>query len=171
MLVIFGVVAVVFAIAVDVVVAMLLLFISFAGTDVVVIIVMSCLDRTKVDLSKLKRHRGAKDPSELEEVLSAYRKQLSDLQGEIKQMRPHMRVSFFEDCGKKCNHLPSIPLTATQCNLTQPKTTPPNPTPPNPTQPNPTQPNPTQPNPTQPNPTQPNPTQSNPTLYALHLHK
>eukprot|EP00904_Undaria_pinnatifida_P004394 jgi/Undpi1/13956/HiC_scaffold_9.g03607.m1 len=46
----------------------------------------------KVDLSKLKRHRGAKDPSELEEVLSAYRKQLSDLQGEIKQMRPHMRA-------------------------------------------------------------------------------
>lgn len=47
-----------------------------------------------MDLSKLKRHRGAKDPSELEEVLSTYRKQLSDLQGEINQMTPNMRVSI-----------------------------------------------------------------------------
>lgn len=67
---------------------------TVVGADGVVI---SCgaLYGTKVDLSRLKRHRGAKDPSELEEVLSAYRKQLSDLQAEINQMTPNMRVSVF----------------------------------------------------------------------------
>lgn len=47
----------------------------------------------KVDLSKLKRHRGAKDAAALEELVSSYRKQMLELQGQINQMTPNMRVS------------------------------------------------------------------------------
>lgn len=46
-----------------------------------------------MDLSKLKRHRGAKDANALEELVSAYRKQMLELQGQINQMTPNMRVS------------------------------------------------------------------------------
>lgn len=46
----------------------------------------------KVDLSKLKRHRGAKDAQELEDILSGYAQQMKTLQGEIDQMQPNMKV-------------------------------------------------------------------------------
>lgn len=46
-----------------------------------------------MDLSKLKRHRGAKDAAALEELVSSYRKQMLELQGQINQMTPNMRVS------------------------------------------------------------------------------
>lgn len=51
------------------------------------------LPLSKVDLSKLKRHRGAKDAAALEELVSGYRKQMLELQGQINQMTPNMRVS------------------------------------------------------------------------------
>lgn len=47
-----------------------------------------------MDLSKLKKHRGAKDAQGLEEVVSGYRKQMQELQGQINQMTPNMRVNF-----------------------------------------------------------------------------
>lgn len=46
-----------------------------------------------MDLSKLKRHRGAKDLHELESVLSGYKQQMNALQGEIDKITPNMRVS------------------------------------------------------------------------------
>eukprot|EP00903_Cladosiphon_okamuranus_P011947 g11221.t1 len=46
----------------------------------------------EVDLSKLKRHRGAKDAAALEELVSSYRKQMLELQGQINQMTPNMRA-------------------------------------------------------------------------------
>ncbi|CBN77803.1 structural maintenance of chromosomes 1 protein [Ectocarpus siliculosus] len=52
-------------------------------------------DREKaleVDLSKLKKHRGAKDAQGLEEVVSGYRKQMQELQAQINQMTPNMRA-------------------------------------------------------------------------------
>lgn len=54
---------------------------------------MSTKNYHKVDLSKLKRHRGAKDAAALEELVSNYRKQMLELQGQINQMTPNMRVS------------------------------------------------------------------------------
>lgn len=52
-----------------------------------------------MDLSKLKKHRGTKDAQALEEVVSGYRKQMQELQGQINQMTPNMRVSLsFIEC-------------------------------------------------------------------------
>lgn len=61
-----------------------------------------------MDLSKLKRHRGAKDAAALESLVSSYRKQMLELQGQINQMTPNMRVSepeaggLFEGVGGSC---------------------------------------------------------------------
>lgn len=52
----------------------------------------AAVERRKVDLSKLKRHRGAKDAQELEEVVSGYKKHMEDLRRQINQMTPNMRV-------------------------------------------------------------------------------
>eukprot|EP00752_Nemacystus_decipiens_P006829 g6131.t1 len=46
----------------------------------------------EVDLSKLKRHRGAKDAAALEELVSTYRTKMLELQGQINQMTPNMRA-------------------------------------------------------------------------------
>lgn len=50
------------------------------------------LGHLKVDLSKLKRHRGAKDAQELEDIMSGYSQQIKTLQGDIDQMQPNMKV-------------------------------------------------------------------------------
>ena len=49
----------------------------------------------KVDLSKLKRHRSPKDQSELDALVSSYKKKMAELQGELSKITPNMRVRFF----------------------------------------------------------------------------
>lgn len=55
----------------------------------------------QVDLFKLKKHRGGKDAHELEETISGYRKKMAELQAEINQMTPNMRVSTSLNSAKK----------------------------------------------------------------------
>ncbi|CAM9830507.1 unnamed protein product, partial [Sphacelaria rigidula] len=47
----------------------------------------------KVDLSKLKKHRGAKDPQELEEIRAGYTTRIQNLQKEIDLMQPNMKAA------------------------------------------------------------------------------